>query len=84
MPPSRQERRKAERAAAKRAPAQAGSGGAGGAGGAAAARADVNGNAGGDWTTQSGDASLLMRALGPEGVKQRAAEGMAWQILLAT
>jgi len=45
--PSRQERRKAERDAAKRASAQAGAAGAagaGGAGGAATARAHVNAN----------------------------------------
>jgi hypothetical protein len=62
--PSRQERRKAERVAAKRAPGQVGAAGAGGAGaageaggaggaeGAAAALANlhVNVNPGGDWT----------------------------------
>ena len=73
MPPSRQERRKAERDAAKRAPAQAG---AAGAGGAAAARANVNVNPVGDWTTQAEDPELLLRALGAEiSVKQRAGEG---------
>ena len=65
--PSRQERRKAERDAAKRAPAQ------GGAAGAAAARANVS--PGGDWTTQHGDQNVLFNALGPELVKQRAAQG---------
>jgi len=50
--PSRQERRKAERDAAKRAPARAG---AGGAAGAVAARTDVNVNSLGDWTTQAED-----------------------------
>jgi len=50
--PSRQERRAAERDAAKRAPAQAG---AGGAGGAAAALASVDVNPLGDWTTQAED-----------------------------
>ena len=53
MPPSRQERRKAERDAAKRAPTKAG---AGGAGGAAAAPANLNVNHPlGDWTTQAAD-----------------------------
>jgi hypothetical protein len=47
--PSRQERRKAERDAAKRAPAMAG------AGGAAAARADLNVNPLGHWRTQTED-----------------------------
>jgi hypothetical protein len=65
--PSRQERRKAERDAAKRAPAQAG------AAGAAAARANVNPLGG--WTTQADDPALLLRALGAEVVKQRAAQG---------
>ena len=50
--PSRQERRKAERTAAKRAPAQAG---AGGAAGAAAALANINVIPLGDWTTQAED-----------------------------
>ena len=54
--PSRQERRKAERDAAKRAPATTG---AAGAGGATAARAGVNVNVNvnplGDWTTQAAD-----------------------------
>ena len=59
--PSRQERRKAERDAAKRAPGQAG---AGGSGGAAAARANVNMNPVGDWTTQAEDPGVLFRALG--------------------
>ena len=52
MAPSRQERRKAERDAAKRAPARAG---AGGAGGVAAALANLNVNPLGDWTTQAED-----------------------------
>jgi hypothetical protein len=52
--PSRQERRKAERDAAKRAP-QAG---AAGAAGAAAALANLNVNAGGDWTTQTEDPTV--------------------------
>ena len=75
---SRQERRKAERDAAKRAPGQAGAAGAGGgAGGAAAALAklNVNVNPVGDWTTQAEDPAVLFRALGAETVKQRAAEG---------
>jgi len=75
--PSRQERRKAERDAAKRAPAQAAAAGAAGAAGAAAALANlrVNMNPGGDWTTQAADSNLLLRALGAETVKQRAGEG---------
>ena len=48
--PSRQERRKAERAAAKRAPAQAE---ASGAAGATAALANLRVDQGGDWTTQT-------------------------------
>jgi hypothetical protein len=56
MAPSRQERRKAERDAAKRAPAKSGAGGAGGAAGAAAALANLNVNPlGDDWTTQAAD-----------------------------
>ena len=50
--PARQERRKAERDAAKRAPAQAG---AAGAAGGAAALANLNVNPLGDWTTQAED-----------------------------
>jgi hypothetical protein len=75
--PSRQERRKAERDAAKRAPGQAGAGGAAGAAAAAAALANLNVNVdpGGDWTTQAPDPAVLFRALGPEILKQRAAEG---------
>jgi hypothetical protein len=53
--PSRQERRKAERDAAKRAPAKAG------AGGAAANVSSV-----GDWTSQVEDHNVLFRALGFE------------------
>ena len=56
--PSRQERRKAERDAAKRAPGQAGAGGAGGAGGAATALANLSVNPGGDWTTQAADPAV--------------------------
>ena len=54
MPPSRQERRKAELAAAKRAPSQAGASRAAGAA-AALANLDVNVNPVGDWTTQAED-----------------------------
>jgi len=61
--PSRQERRKADREAAKRAPAQAGASG-------------VNlGEPGGDWTTQASDPGILFRSLGANVVKQRAGEG---------
>jgi hypothetical protein len=71
--PSRQERRKPERDAAKRAPAQAG------AAGAAVALANVHLNprdpAGGDWTTQGADPNLLARALGWNILKQRAGAG---------
>ena len=70
--PSRQERRKAERDAAKRAPAQAG------AAGAAAALANITLNPthpGGDWTTQAADPSVLFRAVGPEILKRRARDG---------
>jgi hypothetical protein len=69
--PSRQERRQAERDAAKRAPRA----GAAGAAGATAALADLNVNAGGDWTTQAEDPWVLLRALGAEIVRQRAREG---------
>jgi len=55
--PSRQERRKAERDAVKRAPAGAGAGGAGGAAAAAAARARVNVNPGGAGAAGSGGAA---------------------------
>jgi len=69
---SRQERRKAERDAAKRAPGQAEAAGAGGAG---AARANVNMNPVGDWTTQTADPSVLIREVGAEILKRRAGEG---------
>jgi hypothetical protein len=36
---------------------------------------NVNVNPVGDWTTQAGDPLVLFRALGPEIVKKRAAEG---------
>ena len=76
--PSRQERRKAERDAAKRPSGQAGAGAAGGAGGArgaAAARANVNMNPVGDWTTQADNPFVLIRALGLETVRRRAGAG---------
>ena len=57
--------RKADRDAAKRAPAQPG------AAGAAAAIA----NPLGDWTSQTADPAVLVRALGAEHVKQRAVAG---------
>jgi TPR repeat protein len=75
---SRQERRKAERDAAKRGQAQAqAQAGAAGAAGAAAALANlhVNVNPLGDWTTQAEDPGELSRALGPQMVKQRADAG---------
>ena len=83
MAPSRQERRKAERDAAKRAPARAGAAGAAGAnqgaaGAAAAALANLNVNVNpplGDWTTQAEDPVALLRALDPQMLKQRAAAG---------
>jgi len=74
MSPSRQERRKAERDAAKRAPDRARAAGAGGAA-AAAARANVNVAPLGDWTTQTEDSWALFDALGAQAVKQRAGEG---------
>ena len=55
MAPSRQERRKAERDAAKRAPARAG---AAGAREAAAALANLNVNPLGDWNTQAEDPTV--------------------------
>ena len=73
MPPSRQERRKVERAAAKRAPARASAAGAAGAAEAAAALANlsVNASPGGDWTTQEKDPLVLLCALG--GVRRAGA-----------
>ena len=70
---SRQERRRAERDAAKRAPAKTGATRAAGAAGAAAALANLNVN--GDWTTQTEDPHVLINALGPRSLKQKAAEG---------
>ena len=70
---SRQERRKAERDAAKRAPRA----GASGAAGAAAALAGLNVHPLGDWRTQTEDFQELFRSLGVEKVKQRAAAGDA-------
>ena len=69
MAPSRQERRTAERSAAKRAPVQAGAAGAG------AAPANLDVNPVGDWTTQTADPSALFNALGVAGVKRKAGEG---------
>jgi len=74
MAPSRQERRKAERAAAKRAPAQAGAAGAAGAA-AAAANVVVNVNPLGDWTTQTENPALLFGVIGGANVRRRAGEG---------
>jgi hypothetical protein len=74
MAPSRQERRKAERDAAKRAPARARAAGAGGGGGAAADIANLTVNPLG-WTTQNGDHNVMFQALGFENVKRKAGEG---------
>jgi len=74
MPQSRQERRRDERDAAKRAP-RAGAAGAAGATGAAAALANLNVSPVDDWTTQTEDPWVLVRALGAEVVKRRAGEG---------
>jgi len=65
MPPSRQERRKAARDAAKRAPATAGAAGAGGAA-AAGANITVKAPSRGDW-----EASVLFNAVTPEVLQQR-------------
>ena len=76
--PSRQERRKAERDAAKRKPGQAGArtaAGAAGAAGAAAALANLSVDPGGDWTTQAADPVAMLDALGAEVVKQKADAG---------
>ena len=76
--PSRQERRKAERDAAKRAPAQAGAANAAGAAGAAAAAANERVNPrdpGGDWTSQAEDPAVLLAALDARVVKHMAGEG---------
>jgi hypothetical protein len=88
MAPSRQERRKAERDAAKRAPARAGAAGAAGANqgaagaaaaaAAAAALANLHVNANpplGDWTTQAEDPNALFHALGPQMVQRKADAG---------
>jgi len=67
MPPSRQERRKAERAAAKRAPVEAGvarAAGAAGAAGAAAALGNLHVNPVDDWTTQAEDPAAVKRKVG--------------------
>jgi hypothetical protein len=75
---SRQERRRAERDAAKRRQGQAAAGAAAGAAGAevaAAAFADLNVEPLGDWTTQASDPAVLARALGVETVRRRADEG---------
>ena len=85
---SGQERRKAERDAAKRAPragaegaagaaGAAGAVGAAGAAGAAAALANLNVHVTplGDWTTQAADPYVLSRSLGPEILKQQASAG---------
>ena len=68
--PSGKKQRKAGRDAEKAAKV-----GAAGAAGAAAALANVNVTPLGDWETQTEDATLLDRALGREGVTQRAAAG---------
>jgi hypothetical protein len=79
--PSRQERRRAERDAAKRAPARAEAAGGGavagaaGAAGVAAALANLSVDPGGDWTTQAEDPLELLRSLGPEILKQKAVAG---------
>jgi len=70
--PSRQERRAAERDAAKRASGQAGSGGAGGAAGA---RATLNVNSVGDWSTQAADPGVMARATTPNTLQQMAGAG---------
>jgi hypothetical protein len=70
--PSRQERRKAERDAAKRAPAQTT---AANAASAAAALANANLNPLGDWTTQAEDPGALFQTFGADVVEQRAAHG---------
>jgi TPR repeat protein len=81
--PSRQERRKVERDAAKRGHGQAqaqAQAGAAGAAGAAAPLANLHVNVTPplrDWTTQAEDPNELARALGPQMVKQRAAAGDA-------
>jgi TPR repeat protein len=82
MPPSRQERRKAERDAAKRASARAGAAGAAGANqestGAAAALANFNVNVTpplGDWTTQAEDPNSLIQRVGAVNVKRRSDAG---------
>jgi len=78
--PSRQERRKLERDAAKRAPVPqppAEAGAARAAGAAAAAAALVNVNPLGDWSSQASEGAALFRALGAETVRQKAAAGDA-------
>jgi len=69
--PSRQERRKAERDAVKRAPRA----GAAGAAGAAAALAALHVNQVGDWTTQAEHPKAMFEALGARVVRRKAGEG---------
>jgi hypothetical protein len=73
--PSRQERRKAERDAAKRAPANARAAGSGAAASAAGAGVNVNVNPVGGWKTQQENPWTLIDALGPKIVEQKAAAG---------
>jgi hypothetical protein len=65
--PSRQERRKAERDAAKRAPGQAGAKGAAGVA-AGLAKLNVHVNPVGDWTTQASNPMVLSQSLGSEEI----------------
>jgi len=69
--PSRQERRRAERDAAKRTSAQAGGAARAARAAAAVANLNMNVNPGGDWTTQAEDPDVL----GAEIAQQRAYAG---------
>ena len=71
--PSRQERRRAERDAAKRAPGQAGAAAAAAAAGTAQSAAA--GESGGGWATQAEEATALFLSLDFDVVKQMADAG---------
>jgi hypothetical protein len=78
--PSGKKTRKAERDATKRTKiiqnnTRAAEAGAAAAGAVAAVAASASANPLGDWTSQTLDPTVLVRVLGPEHVKVRAAEG---------
>jgi hypothetical protein len=76
----RQERRKAERDAAKRTPEQAGAAAQAGAAGAAAALANLRVDpGGGDWTTQNAHPAVLVNAIAAGGLTRSETEGILRQ-----